>query len=119
MRSSKIWKDIVYVSTNTNHEVMPRKCANPDQGAKVEKPCTVLNCPWGKTSTPMKYDKIKSYATCVNIDQIKNVEDYDNNKDYDIYKPRYSFYLNIFVTYNKNPINVSVNSILTLSRCIF
>ena len=96
MRSAKIWKDIVYVSTKTNHEVMPRGCAYPDLSTKMGKPCTVLNCPWGKTSTPMKYDKIKSYATCVNIDQIKNVEVYDNNKDYDIYKPRYGLYLYIF-----------------------
>ena len=92
-----MWKEIVYVSSNTNHEVMPRKCAYPDRSVKMERPCTVLNCPWGKTSTPMKYDKIKSYATCVNIDQIKNVEDYENNKDYNIYKPRYGFYLYIFI----------------------
>ena len=47
-----------------------------------------MNCPWGTSATPLKYDKIQSNATCVNIDEIINIDDNTSGGSYDDYKPR-------------------------------
>ena len=86
--SSNIWREVVYVSTKTNHQVKPRKCAENNPSISNNRGCRVLNCPWGTSATPLKYDKIKSNATCVNIDQIKNIEDNTHGEGYDDYIPR-------------------------------
>ena len=81
---SKIWKEVIYVSTKTFHKVHRRKCADSNLVTSQKRECRVMNCPWGTSATPLKYGKIQSNATCVNIDNFISIEE----NDYDNYKPR-------------------------------
>ena len=85
---SNIVRDVVYVSTNTNHKVKERKCQSMVNGVRQGRECKIFNCPWGTSATPMKYDKIKKNATCVNIDQLKSIESLAHGNGYDDYVPR-------------------------------
>ena len=70
------------------HEVKERKCESMINGVLKPRVCKIFNCPWGTSATPLKYDKIKKHATCINIDQIKSREDNTHGDGYDEYVPR-------------------------------
>ena len=99
--SSKIVRDIVYVSTKTNHKVKERKCQSVVNGVRLRRECKIFNCPWGTSATPMKYDKMKKNATCVNIDQLKSIEKIAHGEGYDDYVPR-------FINFNQIPFSESL-----------
>ena len=72
---------------------MIRKCQSVVNGVAENRVCKVFNCPWGTSATPLIYDKIEKNATCINIDQIKSIEDNTHGNGYDDYIPRYEHHM--------------------------
>ena len=73
------------------NRLQKRKCADSKSSDSGSRVCKVMNCPWGKSFAPFKYDKIQSNAICVNIDEFVSIDDvaYDRATGFNnSYKPR-------------------------------